>query len=244
MSIREHVRTSDAAWCRFARTCRGAALTFHLPVAGPTHALFRALYRLHVVARESVAWGLRVFWFEPLFRSQCDAVGPRFRMERLPYITGRGRIVIGSDVRLSGKSGFCFGRGGESPPRVTIGDGTFIGHDCGFFTCRSVDIGRRCLIATRVTIRDNDGHPTHSARRERNEAPTPDTIRPVVIGDDVWIGAGAVVLKGVSIGKGAVIGAGAVVTRDVEPGSIVAGNPARVVRQPDTAPPLRSGVAA
>lgn len=231
MSLRERVRTSDAAWARSARRLRRALLTFHLPVQGPTRSLFQGLYRLHVVVRESIGWVLRACWYEPLFRSQCESVGARFRMERLPYITGRGRIVIGSDVRLSGKSGLSFGRCVDEIPRIVVGDGTFIGHDCGIFAGRSVEIGKRCLIAARVTIRDHDGHPVDTERRGRNEGPTADAVRPVVIGDDVWIGAGAAVLKGVRIGDGAVVGAGAVVTRDVESGSIVAGNPARVVRR-------------
>ncbi|MGA7524234.1 MAG: acyltransferase [Acidobacteriaceae bacterium] len=53
---------------------------------------------------------------------------------------------------------------------------------------------------------------------------------PVTIGDDVWIGARAVLLPGITIGRGSIVGAGAVVTRNVPPGAIVAGNPARVVR--------------
>jgi len=231
MSLRDRVRTSDSAWCRLVREVRRAWLTFHIPVRGPTRSLFRGFYRVHVATREALAWGLRVCWYEPLLRSQCESIGSEFRMERLPYITGRGRLLIGRGVRLSGKSGFCFGRVGDSTPRISIGDGSFIGHDCGLFAAGSIEIGRRCLIATRVTIRDNDGHPVESQRRSRNEGPGMGSVRPVVIGDDVWLGAGAVVLKGVRIGDGAVIGASAVVTRDVEPGSIVAGNPARVIRR-------------
>ena len=53
------------------------------------------------------------------------------------------------------------------------------------------------------------------------------------VGDDVWIGAGAIVVSGVTVGSGSVIGAGAVVTRDVPPGVVVAGNPARVLRALD-----------
>jgi acetyltransferase-like isoleucine patch superfamily enzyme len=52
----------------------------------------------------------------------------------------------------------------------------------------------------------------------------------VIIGNDVWIGANAVILKGVTIGDGAVVGAGAVVTSDVPPGAVVAGNPAKVIK--------------
>ena len=55
--------------------------------------------------------------------------------------------------------------------------------------------------------------------------------RPVVIGDDVWVGGGAIILPGVTIGEGSTVAAGAVVTRDVEPFTLVAGNPARLLRR-------------
>ena len=59
------------------------------------------------------------------------------------------------------------------------------------------------------------------------------TTKPVYIENEVWIGAGAIILKGVRIGEGAVLGAGSVVTKDVERGAIVAGNPAKLVRMRD-----------
>ena len=56
-------------------------------------------------------------------------------------------------------------------------------------------------------------------------------VDPIVIEDDVWIGARVIILKGVTIGKGSIIGAGSVVTKDVEPYSIVGGNPAKLIRK-------------
>jgi acetyltransferase-like isoleucine patch superfamily enzyme len=67
--------------------------------------------------------------------------------------------------------------------------------------------------------------------RPEGEKPLYDRFKePVVIGNDVWIGTGAIILRGLSVGDGAVIGAGAVVTKDVPPYAIVAGNPARVIK--------------
>jgi acetyltransferase-like isoleucine patch superfamily enzyme len=102
---------------------------------------------------------------------------------------------------------------------------------CDFRVGRAVRIGRRVLIAGGVTIADYDGHPLDAADRRAGLTSAPDQIRPVTIGDDVWIGQGAVILKGVTIGERAVVGAHAVVTRDVPADSVVAGNPAQVVRE-------------
>ncbi|MCD6461281.1 MAG: acyltransferase [Thermoplasmata archaeon] len=91
-----------------------------------------------------------------------------------------------------------------------------------------VEIGNNVLIGPRVII--------HSANHRFADRETPiryqgHEYRRVVIEDDVWIGGGAIILPGVRIGKGAVVGAGAVVTKDVPPFSVVAGVPARVIKE-------------
>lgn len=116
-------------------------------------------------------------------------------------------IAIGDHVGISGAS-IC------AATRVTLGNHVLLGAD--------------------VVITDTDFHPLH---RERRYA----SIRgaqhaPVTIGDDVFVGARSIVLKGVTIGAGAAIGAGSVVTRDVPAGAIAAGNPARVIGEVPSAP--------
>jgi acetyltransferase-like isoleucine patch superfamily enzyme len=216
-------------WGRAKRAAR-AVLAFHVPVNALTRPAFRLCYRFHVLVRETWVWARRFFWNEPLFRSQCESVGAGFQMEELPYIQGRGRIVLGSGVRLSGKPSITFGRPAPELPELVIGDDTFIGHGCGFNVGRSIRIGRHCLLATGVHVFDMDGHPLDAACRRDGEPTPPETITPVVIGDDVWIGNGAVVLKGVTVGDRAIVAARAVVTQDVPPDTVVAGNPARVIK--------------
>jgi acetyltransferase-like isoleucine patch superfamily enzyme len=114
----------------------------------------------------------------------------------------------------------------ESRGTLAVGRGTVFGHHCTVAADEEVIIGERCLLAELVSVRDHD-HAFDDA-----EVAVVDQGRvtaPVRIGDDVWIGAKATVLRGVTIGPGSVIGANAVVTRDVPPGSIAVGVPARVV---------------
>ncbi|MHA3773527.1 acyltransferase [Verrucomicrobiota bacterium sgz303538] len=105
-----------------------------------------------------------------------------------------------------------------------------------------VEIGSHVLISWNVGIADSDFHPIDPAQRmqdtlalapyykDRPERPKLKTA-PVIIKDNVWIGMGAVILKGVTIGENSVIAAGAIVTKDVPPNVVVAGNPGVVVKQ-------------
>ena len=231
MSIVAKLRNGDGPFWGGLKHSIKLALTFHLPVNALTKPLFRLLYLLHVFFRESWIWACRFFWYEPLFRSQCESIGSRFQMEGLPYLTGQGRIIFGEGVRLSGKSSIAFGReSSHGLPELVVGDNTFIGHNCSFNVGISIRIGSNCLIASAVAIFDQDGHPTDAMRRRSGEPTPPDTIVPVFIGDDVWIGNGSLILKGISIGDRSIIAARSIVTKSVPPDTLVAGNPARIVR--------------
>lgn len=214
-----------------ARQLAKRLLSWHLPVLPTTRPLFAALYVFHISLRSAIGWSLRFLWFEPLFRSQCTRVGDRFRMEQLPYLLGRGEIVIGDRVQFSGKPSIAFSGRFCNHPQLRIGDGCFVGHNCTFAIASDVEVGNHCLISGSVRISDFDGHPTSARLRREGETFDAGTRPlPVRIGNDVWIGHGAVVLKGVSIGDRAVIGARAVVTSDVPADVVVAGVPARIVK--------------
>jgi acetyltransferase-like isoleucine patch superfamily enzyme len=206
-------------------------LQWHLPVGAVNRPFFSALYRFHVAARVAAGWSLRVLWYEPLWRSQCRLVGKRFRMEQLPYLLGRGEIVIGNDVCFSGKPSFTFSSRCTPLPQLSIGNGSFLGHNCALTIAKQVQIGDHCLIAGGVRITDFDGHPLDAHERRAGGTFAADSVRPVIIGNDVWIGHGAVILKGVHVGDRVVIGACAVVTHSVPADTVVAGNPARVIKR-------------
>jgi acetyltransferase-like isoleucine patch superfamily enzyme len=210
-------------------------LGWHIPVGKLSRPFFGFLYTLHVLVRELAAWSIRFLWYEPLFRSQCAIVGKRFQMEQLPYLTGRGTIRIGDGVQLSGKSSFTFSSRYGERPLLEIGDDTFIGHGCALVIGRKISLGKHCLIAAGTRIADFDGHPVDAALRRAGHPCAAESVKPVTVGDDVWIGNGALILKGVTIGDRAIIGARSVVTRDVPPDTIVAGNPARIVKGPPDA---------
>lgn len=121
---------------------------------------------------------------------------------------------------------------------IEIGEWVYLGDDVIVSAMKRVKIGARTLIAHGVQIFDNNSHPLDA--RERHEdyhailagqpRPYPIPASPVEIGEDCWIGMNSLIMKGVRIGNRSVVAAGSVVTSDVPEDSLMAGNPARIVR--------------
>ncbi|MGQ4491168.1 sugar O-acetyltransferase [Streptomyces sp. SAS_281] len=108
---------------------------------------------------------------------------------------------------------------------ITVGEDTFINYNLTALDVAPITIGRDCQIGPNVQLL-TPTHPVEPApRRDKLEA-----ARPITIGDNVWLGGGAIVLAGVTIGDNSVIGAGAVVTKDIPANVVAVGNPARVIR--------------
>lgn len=124
---------------------------------------------------------------------------------------------------------------------IEIGSNCYIGDHTRIWAAENIKIGNNVLIAHNVNIFDNDTHPVDYKDR-RNDAENiifhgvrknyPSLkSKAIDIGDDVWIGCNSIILKGVKIGNGSIIAAGSVVTKSVPPFSLVAGNPAKIVKE-------------
>jgi len=144
-----------------------------------------------------------------------------------------GDLQIGSDGVIHCRVDFDHPSG-----RVRIGDRCYIG--ASHLVCHTgIEIGNDVIISWGVTIIDHNSHAIDWSGRAQDVAMWKQgqkgwqtvKVAPVVIGNKVWIGFGVAILKGVQIGEGVVIGAHAVVTRDVPAYAVVAGNPARIVKQ-------------
>jgi len=175
---------------------------------------------------------MRVVYYEPLFKTQCEQVGRNLRLVGgIPLLMGnRMRIFIGDDVTISGVTTFAGSKMADAPV-LAIGSGSSIGEQTTIVTGHGVHIGHGVMIGSRVFIAGDDGHPLDATDRIENRPPRAEDVKGVWIEDDVWIGEGAAVLKGVHIGKGAVVETQAVVTKDVPPFSVVAGSPARIIAE-------------
>lgn len=144
-----------------------------------------------------------------------------------------GAITIGAHSYIDGAL-VTFPHGG----RILIGEWCYIGHGSRLWSGATIELGDYVIISHNVSIMDNLTHPIDATARRahtrlRLQGGHPMQIdlgdRPIVLEDDVWIGAGATILRGVRIGARSIISAGAVVREDVPPDCIVAGNPAQIV---------------
>jgi acetyltransferase-like isoleucine patch superfamily enzyme len=191
--------------------------------------IFRPIYELVVLWRILVHFLPEKLFYIPVFKSRCEKCGRGLSLpSRIPWIEGNLRIIIGDKVVIDDNI-FISGRAYNNPILI-VGDRSSLGHKITISVGKSVQIGNDCLIAMGCWIADNDGHPVDPQRRLNKEPVNPDEVKPVVIEDNVWIGAGCVILKGVTIGKGSVVAANSLVNRSVPPYSVVMGVPAIIIK--------------
>ncbi len=148
-----------------------------------------------------------------------------------------GAVVFGNYVSCYAGCSFSIGENGQ----CTVGDFTLL-NGALIMAEEKIEIGSHCLISWNIGIADSDFHPLEPAQRLidaqalapyfKDRPPRPKLkTAPVKIADNVWVGMNAVILKGVTIGENSVVAAGSVVTKSVPPSTVVAGNPAVIVRQ-------------
>jgi len=110
---------------------------------------------------------------------------------------------------------------------IHFGKGCYLNHNCIFLDNNKITIGSSTFIGPNVQVYTAI-HPLDPIERRQGESG-----KPITIGSDCWIGGSAVILPGITIGDGVTVGAGSVVTKDVEDYTVVAGNPARIIRRLD-----------
>lgn len=178
------------------------------------------------------------------FNSITSGTNVRYSKAKIIFMEEQSSLSIASDVNLTdteiivGKgSKLTIGRGSTLKGKVNIGSFSSVEIGSNLSVTSSlyirvvektkVSIGNDCLIATGVTIRTNDGHPIYDTTSGERINHSQD----ITIGNHVWLGDEAAILKGVKIGDGSIVAMRSIVTKDVDSKVIVAGIPARVVRE-------------
>jgi maltose O-acetyltransferase len=177
-------------------------------------------------------WRVNIFRWSEGCRHQSLKIGARTRFHVPVCSGGEGNLLIGSNNVLGWRLAPRLGSGeillqprGVSA-QVIIGNDNMFSNNVTFVAMGKITLGNGCLIGDQVTILDCDFHEIDPKHRNRSVG----QICPIAIGNNVWLGSRAMILKGVSIGDNSVVGAMSVVTKSVPKNCVVAGNPAKVIR--------------
>lgn len=166
-----------------------------------------------------------------LYRALGMTIGDGCRLERI-------RIRRPSQIRLGHSNAMTAGTwlwpydGEYAGLRIDIGDYNYFNRDVTIDACGLVKIGHHNMFGPGIYIADSN----HTMEAGRWVSDCPMTIGKVVIGDGCWIGANVTILKDVTLGDRCIVGAGAVVTQSFPSGSVIVGNPARLVRRHEAEP--------
>lgn len=193
----------------------------------------RLVGRVARPAAEALAQRPRIWKYRLLSTCPRRSGSPIIRQPVL--FVGPGEVVLGEGVQFGWKasphfySGYCHVEVSRPESTIEVGDGTEFNNN---LTMKSegagIRVGRDGLFGANIEIFDSNFHDLDPSRRRRTGT---QTMAPVDIADNVFVGMGVKILKGVTIGADSVIGAGAVVCSSVPAGVIAAGNPARVIRE-------------
>ena len=180
----------------------------------------------------------RLLW-RYLWRRLLTRAGRRWRTDGLLFL-GRGlELEIGRQGRVDFGRFVWIGDGTKvrcHEGRVEIGEKTVMGQECTISAYQHVSIGEQCILADRVMLIDFDHNVAEVERPIRVQGIYKRDVR---VGNNVWIGHAAQIMRGVSVGDNAIVGAGAVVTKDVPANAVVGGVPARVLRMREAPAGLR-----
>ena len=196
-----------------------------------------------ILQNDGFAWGIINTWTKTKSKVKGLIIGkalnaPGLKINGIPTIRGRKYIKFGKDIHIGGSiwieaiSHYC---DQNFNPEIALGDGASFSNDVHISCIDRISIGSNTLIGSHVYIGDH-GHGIYSGDRQSSAKEAPAARRlggggAVIIGNNVWIGDNAVILGPITIGNGSIIGANSVVRHNVPNGTIVAGIPAKKIKE-------------
>jgi acetyltransferase-like isoleucine patch superfamily enzyme len=223
-----NIKRAETPFYSFLKRLIKSILRFHLPCIKIIHL---PLYHLDYLIKTIVRRLIHSFWSVPVFMARCTKVGKGLSLPNgIPWIIGSHlKIFLGDNVTIY--SSVIGASKIFDEAVIKVGNNSSIGYGTFISVAKQVTIGDNCMIGMSCMIMDSDDHPVDPKKRLEGRPVDPEDVKPVKIGNNVWIGSYSVILKGVKIGDNSVIGTHSVITKDVMPNCVYAGYAARLIRR-------------
>ncbi|MBC2696059.1 MAG: acyltransferase [Desulfobacteraceae bacterium] len=194
-------------------------------------AIHLPLYYFDYIVRLMARRFVQTVWSVPLFKARCEKVGKHLSLPNgIPYIIGTHlKIYIDDNVildKLTIGAGKVF-----DEPVLRVGNNSVINYGTAISVAKEVIIGDNCMISTCCLIMDSDDHPISPEKRLLKLPVNKEDVKPVRIGNNVWIGANSTILKGVTIGDNSIVATRSVVTKNIPANCIFGNEPARLIKK-------------
>ena len=193
--------------------------------------VFKLLYIVHLVLKQTIADVLRILYYTPLLKSRLKN-NPKqlYLYGGLPVIIGSVDIVMGDKVRFAAMTTISGRTAGQHIPQLIIGDNVDISWRTSISVGKTIIIGNNVRMAGDCYLAGYPGHPVNAKLRALGKPDEEAQVGNIILEDDVWLATGVKVMSGVTIGRGTIVAAGSVVTKDLPSFVLAAGVPARVVK--------------
>lgn len=227
-NLKHWLKNSDSAFAKKLFTSLKVFRQFEFPLIRIIHS---PIYHIHKMVTGLFSAMVRIFYWTPLFKSRLKN-NPKglYLYSGMPLLLGPLSIQMGNNCRASGHSTIS-GRASKSiNPSLIIGDNVGISWQNEIFVGDRIEIGNNVRLAVKVRLVGYPGHPVDPEARAKGLPDSDDQVGNIIIEDDVWLTAGVTVMGGVRIGAGTIVATGSVVTKDLPPGVLAGGIPAKIIR--------------
>ncbi|MGL1956914.1 MAG: acyltransferase [Colwellia sp.] len=193
--------------------------------------VFKLLYTVHVVLKQTVSDVLRITYFTPLLKSRLKNTPKQLYLYGgLPVVIGSLDIIMGDKVRLAAMTTISGRAVGHYIPQLIIGNNVGIGWRTSISIGKTITIGNNVRIAGDCYLAGYPGHPVNAKLRALGKPDEESQVGDITLEDDVWLATGVKVMPGVTIGRGTIVAAGSVVTKNLPSFVLAAGVPARIIK--------------
>lgn len=227
-NLKSWLKNNDSVLARQLFSSLKTIRQFEFPLIRVLHS---PLYHLHKLVTGFVSATTRIFYWTPLFKSQLkNKPKGLYLYSGMPLLLGSLSIEMGNNCRVSGHSTISGRASKNIKPSLIIGDNVGISWQNEIFVGDRIEIGNNVRLAVKVRLVGYPGHPVDPVARAKGLPDSDDQVGNIILEDDVWLTAGVTVMSGVRIGAGTIVATGSVVTKDLPPGVLAGGIPAKVIR--------------